>query len=88
MLDKSTNSISFYSFGPGPIPWFIASELVPQHYRGYVVMLSQVINNLVILILTYATFPLFEAIGAWSFLILFVGQLFYTARRFCIQKKK
>lgn len=59
-----------FSIGPGPISWFVTSELVPQHVRSSVQAFTQLWNMVANLCVSFIFFPLFTAIGAYSFIIL------------------
>ena len=64
--------IALYSLGPGPLPWFVITELMPHNARSAAQGLCMVAGNVVNLVLVFVALPAYEAIGAFSFLPLFV----------------
>lgn len=65
--------IGIYSFGPGPIPYFVAAELVEQHSRSLVVGLGTGVFAALSLILGLVFLPLFDKISAFSLIILCIA---------------
>lgn len=63
---------SVFGLGPGTVPWFITSELVPQSVRSSAATLAQICNIIVMFIINFAFLPLFYALKAYSFLILLI----------------
>uniref|UniRef100_A0A0K0EGF5 MFS domain-containing protein n=1 Tax=Strongyloides stercoralis TaxID=6248 RepID=A0A0K0EGF5_STRER len=62
------------SFGMviGPASWFIGPELVAQRHRATVFCICFGINNIFIFLTNFALLPVYNIIGAYSFLPLFV----------------
>ncbi|CAD5215327.1 unnamed protein product [Bursaphelenchus xylophilus] len=56
----------------GPISWFVAPELVSQRHRSTVFCLCYGINNVLIAITNFATVPLYDLIGAYTMIPLFI----------------
>ncbi|CAD5211010.1 unnamed protein product [Bursaphelenchus okinawaensis] len=56
----------------GPISWFVAPELVSQRHRSTVFCLCYGINNILIAITNFATVPLYDLIGAYTMVPLFI----------------
>ncbi|CAJ0936016.1 unnamed protein product, partial [Mesorhabditis belari] len=61
-----------YSVGLGPIAWFLISELMPLRVRAIAQSLALATNQTIALLLVAITLPLYDQIGAWTILILFV----------------
>lgn len=59
-----------YSMGPGPICWYITSELVPQHLRSSAQAFTQFCNQVADLFISLVFFPAFTAIGPYSILLI------------------
>uniref|UniRef100_A0A914Z0D1 Major facilitator superfamily (MFS) profile domain-containing protein n=1 Tax=Panagrolaimus superbus TaxID=310955 RepID=A0A914Z0D1_9BILA len=59
-------------FGIGPIVSFISSELVSQRHRSLIQSVCLGINFSAVIISTFTILPLFSAIKAYAFLILYV----------------
>ncbi|KHN73396.1 Solute carrier family 2, facilitated glucose transporter member 10 [Toxocara canis] len=56
----------------GPMSWFLGPELVPQRHRSSLFCLCYGINNILITITNFSTIPLYQHIGAYTFLPLFI----------------
>ncbi|GAV05842.1 hypothetical protein RvY_15913 [Ramazzottius varieornatus] len=73
--------VVFFAYGPGPIPWFLASELFTQGPRAPATSVVAGVNWLSTLIITF-TFPLIESnLNEYTFLIFttcLVGFIVYT----------
>lgn len=52
------------------MPWFVAAELVPQHYRSTANGFSQLLNSFFVVTVNFATLPLFDLNGPLSILLL------------------
>lgn len=65
----------FFSFGIGPIPWFLAAELVPQAYRSIAQGSASVAIWLSTIVTGAAFYPLskIETIGPLAVLIVYVA---------------
>ncbi|KAK0394435.1 hypothetical protein QR680_000734 [Steinernema hermaphroditum] len=61
-----------YGCGVGPISWFLSSELVPQRHRSLVQSLCYAINTLMVVITTFTVLPLYNVIGAYAFIPLYI----------------
>uniref|UniRef100_A0A914DCF8 Major facilitator superfamily (MFS) profile domain-containing protein n=1 Tax=Acrobeloides nanus TaxID=290746 RepID=A0A914DCF8_9BILA len=61
-----------YGLALGPIAYFITSELTPQQYRALVQSIALVIDCAVNFIFSFATMPVYDAIGVWAFIPLFI----------------
>uniref|UniRef100_A0A0K0FJ36 MFS domain-containing protein n=1 Tax=Strongyloides venezuelensis TaxID=75913 RepID=A0A0K0FJ36_STRVS len=61
-----------YSFATGPIAWFIEAELIPVTHRLLAQTFCLSANHLSALILTSITLPLYNIIGSYTILLLFV----------------
>jgi hypothetical protein len=62
----------FCSIGPGPIPWFFPGEITPQNSRSFIQSICNVSDLCVVFVYTLISMPLYDYIGAYSMLILFV----------------
>ncbi|KHN73693.1 Solute carrier family 2, facilitated glucose transporter member 1 [Toxocara canis] len=60
------------SAGIGPVSWILCTELVPQRHRSMMQSLCYSINTLMVVISTFTVLPLYGAIGAYAFLILYI----------------
>ncbi|CAJ0567171.1 unnamed protein product, partial [Mesorhabditis spiculigera] len=73
-----------YGLAVGPISWFICNELTPMQFRSCVQSLSYAVNTLLVVGLSFAVLPLYDAIGSWAFLPLYVipstFSIFYIVR--------
>lgn len=56
----------------GPISWFLGPELVPQAYRANIFCLCFAVGNILIAATNFATIPLYELIGAYTFLAFYI----------------
>uniref|UniRef100_A0A0N5BTZ7 MFS domain-containing protein n=1 Tax=Strongyloides papillosus TaxID=174720 RepID=A0A0N5BTZ7_STREA len=69
-------SLLLYSFtygcAVGPISWFISSELVDQKYRSFIQSLCYAFNTIMVVITSFIVLPLYDSIGAYTFIILYV----------------
>lgn len=70
--EKCTLFFLFFSFGVGPITWFISAELVPQRHRSLVQSFCYAFNQIMATILSFITLPIYDKLNAYTFLILFV----------------
>uniref|UniRef100_A0A1I8AK28 MFS domain-containing protein n=1 Tax=Steinernema glaseri TaxID=37863 RepID=A0A1I8AK28_9BILA len=61
-----------YSFATGPIAWFITAELVPIKYRSISQSIALSVNQLTVLLLCFVTLPIYNHIGSFTLLALFV----------------
>uniref|UniRef100_A0A0K0E7D8 MFS domain-containing protein n=1 Tax=Strongyloides stercoralis TaxID=6248 RepID=A0A0K0E7D8_STRER len=61
-----------YGCAVGPISWFISSELVDQKYRSFIQSLCYAFNTIMVVITSFIVLPLFNTIGAYTFLILYI----------------
>ncbi|VDM48328.1 unnamed protein product [Toxocara canis] len=61
-----------YGAGIGPVSWILCTELVPQRHRSMMQSLCYSINTLMVVISTFTVLPLYGAIGAYAFLILYI----------------
>ncbi|VDL70375.1 unnamed protein product [Nippostrongylus brasiliensis] len=61
-----------YSIALGPISWFITAELVPLQFRALSQSLALSFNQTAALILCFITLPLYDKIGSYVLLPLFV----------------
>ncbi|KAK0413707.1 hypothetical protein QR680_006954 [Steinernema hermaphroditum] len=61
-----------YSFATGPIAWFITAELVPIKYRSISQSIALSVNQLTVLLLCFITLPIYNRIGSFTLLALFV----------------
>uniref|UniRef100_A0A0N4Z0I9 MFS domain-containing protein n=1 Tax=Parastrongyloides trichosuri TaxID=131310 RepID=A0A0N4Z0I9_PARTI len=61
-----------YGSAVGPISWFISSELVDQKYRSFIQSLCYAFNTIMVVITSFIVLPLYNSIGAYTFLILYV----------------
>uniref|UniRef100_A0A0N4ZC37 MFS domain-containing protein n=1 Tax=Parastrongyloides trichosuri TaxID=131310 RepID=A0A0N4ZC37_PARTI len=61
-----------YSFATGPIAWFIEAELIPISHRLLAQTLCLSTNHIVALIITFVTLPLYNIIGSYTIIILYV----------------
>lgn len=56
----------------GPIAYFITSELTPQQYRATTQSIALAADSIFNFIFSFATLPIYESIGVWSFIPLFI----------------
>ncbi|TKR88579.1 hypothetical protein L596_012799 [Steinernema carpocapsae] len=61
-----------YSFATGPIAWFITAELVPIKYRSIAQSIALSVNQITVVILCFITLPIYNRIGSYTLLILFI----------------
>ena len=60
-----------FSFGPGPIPWFIAAECCAQQHRAYVQGVCQMVNITFVCLFTLVSMPLYDHFGAYMIPVVF-----------------
>ncbi|MFH4977732.1 hypothetical protein AB6A40_004441 [Gnathostoma spinigerum] len=61
----------------GPTSWFVGPELVPQRHRSSVFCFCYAFNNILITVTNFATIPLYQYIGAYTFVPLFIIPSFF-----------
>ncbi|CAI4228583.1 unnamed protein product [Auanema sp. JU1783] len=61
-----------YGVGLGPIAYFLTSELVQQQYRSLIQSIVYAFNAILGLIVSTATLPLYNVMGAYCFIPLFI----------------
>lgn len=61
-----------FSLGAGPIPWFLTTEMVNQDDRSHGQAIAMFMMWATIIVSGFAFFPLLQAVGPYSTLIVFV----------------
>lgn len=62
----------FFRAGVGPVSRFLSTELVSQRYRSKVQAICLAINQIAVIATSFAVLPLFKAIHAYGFVVLYV----------------
>ncbi|CAI4220325.1 unnamed protein product, partial [Auanema sp. JU1783] len=70
--------VIFFSIGPGPLCYFIASELVGHTARSAAQSWASIVQMLSRFILVLAYLPLKNAIHSFAYLLLFIGPIFVS----------
>uniref|UniRef100_A0A7E4VRK6 MFS domain-containing protein n=1 Tax=Panagrellus redivivus TaxID=6233 RepID=A0A7E4VRK6_PANRE len=65
-----------YGLVLGPVSWFVAPELVAQKHRSKVFCLCYSITNVMIALTNFGTVPLYQIIGAYTLIPLFIAPSF------------
>ena len=61
-----------FSFGLGPLPWFITAEMAPQRHRSLVQSVALTTRSIVAFFTGIVTLPLYDAMDSLSFIPLFI----------------
>uniref|UniRef100_A0A914WHL8 Major facilitator superfamily (MFS) profile domain-containing protein n=1 Tax=Plectus sambesii TaxID=2011161 RepID=A0A914WHL8_9BILA len=61
-----------FSLGLGPVPWFIAAEMVPQRHRALVQSVALTFRSVGAFSLGFLTLPMYNAINSLSFIPLLI----------------
>jgi SP family facilitated glucose transporter-like MFS transporter 1 len=69
--------IVFFALGPGPIPWFLVSELFKQNARPVATAVAVGVNWMANFIISWAFQPITTLIGPYVFLIFMVTMAFF-----------
>ena len=70
--------VTIYNIGPGPIMWFICSEMTPQSARSIGATLCLITNSIGLIVLNFIVPPINDAIGTWLFLLFIVPTIVLT----------
>ncbi|GMT16273.1 hypothetical protein PFISCL1PPCAC_7570 [Pristionchus fissidentatus] len=60
-----------YGIGIGAIAWFISAELSPHRYRSLIQSVCYTINTIAVVVMTFTLLPMYQGIGASTFIILY-----------------
>jgi len=69
--------IVFFALGPGPIPWFLVSELFKQNARPVATAVAVGVNWMANFLISWAFQPITTLIGPYVFLIFMVTMAFF-----------
>ena len=67
-----TSSLYYFRAGAGPVNRFVGVELVSQSDRSMLQALSMTVNQIFVIITTFAILPLYNVIDSFAFIALFV----------------
>jgi SP family facilitated glucose transporter-like MFS transporter 1 len=71
--------VMFFAVGPGPIPWFLVSELFDQRESPAAASIAVGVNWLANFVVSLLFHPLSEHLGPYVFLVFIVSIIFFVA---------